>query len=146
MQSGVCCARRGLSAPAAELVGEHQPEFAAKAADIVRLYLNPPEPALVISVDEKPSLPAWERATGYVRPTMAKSFAGSRGLQASRDIESVCALEVGAIHTQITRHKRQTGVSGLHGSADGREAAGQDIHVTLDNACIHKRNDTWLAV
>ena len=31
-------------------------ESAAKAADIVGLYLNPPENALVISVDEKPSI------------------------------------------------------------------------------------------
>jgi transposase len=30
------------------------PEFAAKAADIVALYLDPPEGALVLSVDEKP--------------------------------------------------------------------------------------------
>ena len=34
------------------------PEFIPKAADIVGLYLNPPENALVISVDEKPSIQA----------------------------------------------------------------------------------------
>ena len=42
------------------------PEFAPKAADIVGLYLSPPENAIVISVDEKPSIQALERATGYV--------------------------------------------------------------------------------
>ena len=36
------------------------PEFAAKAADVVGLYLNPPENALVVSVDEKPSIQALE--------------------------------------------------------------------------------------
>ena len=40
------------------------PEFAAKAADIVGLYLEPPENALVICVDEKPSIQALERAQG----------------------------------------------------------------------------------
>ena len=41
-------------------------EFAVKAADIVGLYLNPPEKALVISVDEKPSIQALDvvRDTG----------------------------------------------------------------------------------
>ncbi len=39
-------------------------EFAAKAADIVGLYLDPPEKALVICVDEKPNIHALERATG----------------------------------------------------------------------------------
>lgn len=32
------------------------PEFVTKAADIIGLYLNPPEKALVISVDEKPTM------------------------------------------------------------------------------------------
>jgi hypothetical protein len=41
------------------------PEFGSKAADIVGLYLNPPESALVLAVDEKPSLQALERAQGY---------------------------------------------------------------------------------
>ena len=43
------------------------PEFGPKAADIVGLYLNPPENALVIAVDEKPSIQALERAQGYLR-------------------------------------------------------------------------------
>lgn len=44
------------------------PEFAAKAADIVGLYLNPPENAMVISVDEKPSIQAIEQVC-HVRHT-----------------------------------------------------------------------------
>ena len=38
------------------------PQFTQKAADIVGLYLDPPENAVVISVDEKPSIQALERA------------------------------------------------------------------------------------
>jgi hypothetical protein len=41
-------------------------EFVPKAADIVGLYLNPPVNALVLSVDEKPSIQAIERPTGYI--------------------------------------------------------------------------------
>jgi hypothetical protein len=41
------------------------PQFAQKAADIVGLYLNPPQNAVVISVDEKPSIQALERAQGH---------------------------------------------------------------------------------
>lgn len=40
------------------------PEFGPKAADVVGLYLNPPENALVLCVDEKPSIQALERAQG----------------------------------------------------------------------------------
>jgi transposase len=35
------------------------PDFAAKAADVVGLYMAPPENAIVICVDEKPSIQAW---------------------------------------------------------------------------------------
>jgi transposase len=52
------------------------PEFAAKAADIVGLYLNPPENALVLSVDEKPSMQALERAQGWIRLPNGKALTG----------------------------------------------------------------------
>jgi hypothetical protein len=41
-------------------------EFAVKAADIVALYLDPPMNAIILSLDEIPSIQAIERATGYV--------------------------------------------------------------------------------
>jgi hypothetical protein len=37
------------------------PEFSRKASEIVGLYLNRPENAIVLSVDEKPSIQALER-------------------------------------------------------------------------------------
>ena len=40
------------------------PAFAQKAADIVGLYLQAPENAVVLSVDEKPHIQALERAQG----------------------------------------------------------------------------------
>jgi len=48
------------------------PEFAAKAADVIGLYLNPPQNALVLSVDEKPSIQALERRRGYVQTSSGK--------------------------------------------------------------------------
>jgi hypothetical protein len=43
------------------------PEFGPKAADVVALYLNPPENAVVLCVDEKPHIQALQRAQGYLR-------------------------------------------------------------------------------
>ena len=43
------------------------PEFSRKASEIVGLYLNPPENAIVLGVDEKPSIQALERVQGYIR-------------------------------------------------------------------------------
>ena len=52
------------------------PEFVAKAADIVGLYLAPPDHAIVLAVDEKPAIQALERAQGYLKlPNAARSTA-----------------------------------------------------------------------
>ena len=45
----------------------NDPEFAAKAADVVGLYIDPPAKAIVLCVDEKPSIQALERAQGYLK-------------------------------------------------------------------------------
>ena len=71
-KEGICLQRQRLWCVSTDK------EFAAKAADIVGLYLNPPEKALVISVDEKPSIQALERATGYVETDKARLCEGAR--------------------------------------------------------------------
>jgi transposase len=52
------------------------PEFGPKAADVVGLYLNPPENALVLAVDQKPPIQALERAQGYLRLPDGKAVNG----------------------------------------------------------------------
>jgi hypothetical protein len=49
------------------------PDFEAKLLDIVGLYLNPPENALVLCVDEKPSIQALDR-TQPLLPLSAKKI------------------------------------------------------------------------
>jgi hypothetical protein len=58
------------------LVCEYDPEFSRKASEIVGLYLNPPENAIVLSVDEKPSIQALERAQGYIRLPNGRAVSG----------------------------------------------------------------------
>jgi hypothetical protein len=67
------------------------PEFAAKAADIIGLY-EPPTRALVLSVDEKPSIQALSRTTGYVQTSSGKIV---RGLKSTYrcNAESVCGVD-----------------------------------------------------
>src|SRR5712671_5280124 len=52
------------------------PEFAAKAADVVGLYMAPPENAIVICVDEKPSIQALERTQGYLKMPNGRALGG----------------------------------------------------------------------
>ncbi len=54
----------------------NDPEFVAKAADVVGLYMAPPENAVVICVDEKPSIQALERAQGYLKLPNGRALTG----------------------------------------------------------------------
>jgi hypothetical protein len=52
------------------------PLFAAKAADLVGIYLAPPDNAVVLCVDEKPSIQALERTQGYLRLPNGQALKG----------------------------------------------------------------------
>ena len=54
----------------------NDPEFAAKAAEIVGLYMAPPDNAIVLAVDEKPSIQALERAQGYLKLPNGRAMTG----------------------------------------------------------------------
>jgi len=141
-KEGICLARQRSWCVSTD------PEFAAKAADIIGLYLNPPENALVLSVDEKPSIQALERATGYVETDSGKIVRGYKSTYKRHGtLNLFAALEIatGAIHTQTTSQKRRIEFLEFMDRVMADVPEGKEIHVILDNYCIHKRNGPWLA-
>ena len=52
------------------------PQFATKAADVVGLYMAPPKNAIVVCIDEKPSIQALERAQGYLKLPNGRTLTG----------------------------------------------------------------------
>src|SRR6266581_9707307 len=123
-------------------------EFAAKAADIVGLYLNPPEKALVISVDEKPSIQALERKTGYVETDNGKIVRGLKSTYKRHGtLNLFAALEVatGEVKTAITQLKRREEFLAFMDQLMPETPADKEVHVILDNYCTHKKCDAWLA-
>lgn len=124
------------------------PQFAAKAADIIGLYLDPPENALVLSVDEKPTIQALERARGYVQTSSGKVVHGLRSTYKRHGtINLFAALEVatGVIHGKTTKTKKRVDFQAFMEELVGEHPADRDIHVILDNFCTHKKNEDWLA-
>jgi transposase len=123
-------------------------EFAPKAAEVVGLYLNPPVNAVVLSVDEKPSLQAIERSSGYVE---TDSGAVVRGLKSTYKrhgtLNLFAALEVGTgqVHTKFTDHKKREDFLSFLDGILADQPQGKEIHVILDNYSTHKRNHDWLA-
>ena len=123
-------------------------EFAAKAADVIGLYLNPPANALVISVDEKPSIQALERATGYVETDNGKIVRGFKSTYKRHGtLNLFAALQVatGEIKTATTTLKRREEFLQFMDQVVAEAPEGREIHAILDNYCTHKKCDAWLA-
>ena len=124
------------------------PQFAAKAADIIGLYLNPPENALVLSIDEKPSIQALERATGYVQTSSGKIVQGLRSTYKRHGtVNLFAALEIatGVIRGKTTQTKKRVDFQAFMSEIIEDQPPDRHIHVILDNYCTHKKNETWLA-
>ncbi len=76
MSGAACGTTRSIWRPANPGARSNDPDFAAKAADVVGLYVNPPGKAIVLCVDEKPSIQALERAQGYLKLPNGRALTG----------------------------------------------------------------------
>ena len=124
------------------------PCFARKAADVVGLYLNPPEHALVLSVDEKPHIQALERAQGWLKLPNGKALTGFQHDYKRHGTTTLfAALEVatGLVRgDHYKRRRRMEFLDFMNGIV--AEHPGREIHVILDNLNTHKpKRDRWLA-
>ncbi len=107
-------------------------QFAAKAADIIGLYLNPPEHALVLSVDEKPTIQALERARGYVLTSSGKVVQGLKSTYKRHGtVNLFAALEVatGLIRGKTTQTKKRV-----------------DFHFTPTSASWLNQVEIWFGI
>ena len=126
----------------------NHPEFAAKAADIVGLYLAPPENAIVLCVDEKPSIQALERKQGYLKLPNGRALTGqSHDYKRHGTSTLFAALEVATGKVQVTHKKRRRRVEFLAFMNEVTATyPGKRLDVILDNLNTHKpRTDRWLA-
>ena len=116
------------------------PEFGPKAADIVGLYLDPPVNALVVCVDEKPSIQALERAQGWLRLPNGKCVNGySHGYKRHGTTTLFAALDIATGQVKAghyTRRRRREFLDYMNGIVSNHP--GREIHVILDNLNTHK--------
>jgi transposase len=123
------------------------PEFTRKAADIVGLYLHPPEKAGVLSVDEKPHIQALERAQGWLRLPDGKALTGfSHEYKRHGTSTLFAALEVASGQVKAGHFQRRRRRDFLAFMNEVVAAYPQcELHVIVDNLNIHKpKRDRWL--
>jgi transposase len=124
------------------------PEFGPKAADVVGLYLSPPENAVVLCVDEKPHIQVLERAQGFLRLPNGKALNGFSHCYKRHGTSTLfAALEVATGQVQVGHYPRRRRREFLDFMNDViANYPDKEIHVILDNLNTHKpKHDRWLA-
>jgi len=116
------------------------PDFEAKAADIIGLYLNPPQQAAVFCVDEKTAIQALDRLDPVL--PLSPGRAERHGFEYYRHgtLSLYAALDVKTGKVEGKTAKRHTSVEFLlflHGLIQKARWA-SEIHIVLDNLSAHK--------
>ena len=126
----------------------NDPNFEEKLTDVVGLYLNPPEKALVLSADEKsqvqaldrtqPSLPLVPGRCGTMTHDYKRN--GTTTLFAAIDM-----LQGRVISTCMSRHRHQEWIKFLK-QIDAETPSGLALHLIVDNYATHKhpKVKAWL--
>ncbi|MEA5416250.1 IS630 family transposase [Synechococcus sp. BA-132 BA5] len=125
------------------------PFFVEKVRDIVGLYLNPPDKAMVICVDEKTQIQALDRTQpllpmglGYVEGVTHDYIRhGTTTLFAALDVAT------GEVLTQCRPRHRHQEFLGFLRQIERSVPEDLDVHLIVDNYCTHKhaRVRAWLA-
>jgi transposase len=125
------------------------PQFIAKVRDIVGLYLNPPERAVVLCVDEKSQIQAVDRTAPILpmlpgtpeRATHDYRRAGTSSLYAALD------LTTGKVIGRLRSRHRAIEFKQFLQTLEREVPAHLDVHLVLDNSSTHKTPaiQRWLA-
>jgi len=122
------------------------PAFATKAADIVGLYLDPPKNALVLAVDEKPSIQALERARGWIRLPNGRALTGFSHCYTRHGTTPLFAalnIATGQVKTGHYHRRRRREFLDFMNEVVADHPQ-RETHVILDNLNTHKpKEDRW---
>jgi len=127
----------------------NDPQFVEKVRDIVGLYMNPPEHAVVFSVDEKPQVQALERAQPILPMDIGMPERQTHNYIRHGTLDLFAALNVatGEVIARTKKQHRAKDFVDFLREIDRSVEEGLDIHVILDNLAAHKASEVqrWLA-
>ncbi len=123
------------------------PEFKEKLLEVVALYMQPPENAVVLCVDEKTGIQALDR-TQPMLPLRAKKrrcWTNEYVRHGTRTVLASLELKTGKVVAHVKDRRTSADFLGFLDDVVGRYA-GQRLHVILDNLNTHKNQQAqdWL--
>jgi transposase len=122
--------------------------FVEKVVDVVGLYLNPPQRALVLSCDEKSQIQALDRTQPSLPLKKGRCGTMTHDYKRNGTTTLFAALEVAEgklIGTCMDRHRHQEWIKFLK-LIDQQTPADLDLHLIVDNYSTHKHPNVqkWL--
>lgn len=126
----------------------NDPKFAEKLVDVVGLYLNPPEHALVLSCDEKSQIQALDRTQKSLPmfPGRLKTLTHDYKRNGTTTLFAAIELAEGKIISEcLPRHRHQEWIKFLK-KIDTETPPDLDLHLIVDNYATHKhpKVKNWL--
>ena len=127
----------------------NDPRFVEKLVDVVGLYLNPPEHALVLSCDEKSQIQALDRTQPGLPLKPGRCGTMTHDYKRNGTTTLFAALELAegrVIGTCMKRHRHQEWLKFLK-LIDSQTPPDLDLHLIVDNYNTHKHPKVkrWLA-
>ncbi len=118
----------------------HDPLFIEKVRDIVGLYLNPPERALVLCVDEKSQIQALERTAPLLpmRPGQAERRAHDYLRHGTTSLFAALDAKTGQVIGQMHRRHRSAEFRRFLDTIEDNVPPALDVHLIMDNYATHK--------
>ena len=124
-------------------MASNDPHFEEKAADIIGLYMNPPQHAAVFCVDEKTAIQALDRLDPVLplSPGRAERHGFEYYRHGTLSLYAALDVKTAVVHGMTAaRHTAHEFISFLEGLVERTKWA-SEIHVVLDNLSAHKTKD-----
>jgi transposase len=124
------------------------PQFIDKVRDVVGLYLNPPEAAVVLCVDEKSQIQALDRTAPVLPllPTTPQRRSHDYTRHGTTNLYAALEVASGLVISQMTPRHRAAEFKQFLARIDRAVPAGLDVHVICDNSSTHSTAEIrrWL--
>jgi len=121
-------------------MASNDPQFEEKAADIIGLYLNPPQHAAVFCVDEKSAIQALDRLDPVLplSPGRAERHGFEYYRHGTLSLYAALDVKTGKVQGKTAqRHTSAEFIDFLTGLVN-RARSAKEIHIVLDNLSAHK--------
>lgn len=115
------------------------PEFEKKAAEIIGLYLNPPDKALVLSVDEKSQVQALDRTQPAlpIKAGQVKRLTNTYKRNGTTCLLAALSVHEGTVDARCVQRQTHKEILGFLKHIY-RKYPGRQLHVIMDNLSAHK--------